>query len=168
MPFRIPKHLKKIIPIAICCVFISASYLLAAEKVDRNKQPELSSLQQQARLYRLEGIKFQDAGDLDSALKLYQKAVELDPAYPDVYNDLGIIYEAKMQPERAEESYLQALKLNPAFLGAYTNLALLYESQRKLDKAAYYWKKRVEFGDPSDPWTLKAKQRLEDVRLALS
>ena len=37
-----------------------------------------------------------------------------------------------------------------------------------MEKAAFYWKKRVELGNPDDPWTLKAQQRLDDVRLALS
>ena len=169
MPVKILKeNLKKIILITNCFIFIFTSYLLAADKVRKVKEPELTELQQQARLYRIEGVKFQDTGDVGSALKLYQKAVELDPAYAVVYNDLGIIYEAQMLPDRAEESYLQALRIDPSLLGAYANLALLYESQRQLEKAAYYWKQRVELGNPDDPWTLKAQQRLEDIRLALS
>ena len=125
-------------------------------------------MQQQARLYRVDGIKLQNSGDLDGALKLFQKAIELDPLYPEVYNDLGIIYEAQGDPDRAEESYLQALRVDPHYLGAYSNLALFYEGKRDLAKATYYWKKRIELGDSNDPWTIKAQQRLDDILLALS
>ncbi|MDO8661996.1 MAG: tetratricopeptide repeat protein [Candidatus Omnitrophota bacterium] len=169
MPIKILKeNLKKITLIVNCFLCVFTSYLFAADKVGKAKEGELTSLQEQARLYRVEGVKFQDAGDLDSALTLYQKAVELDPVYAVVCNDLGIIYEAQGQLDRAEDSYLQALKIDPRFLGVYTNLAFLYEDKRDLDKAVYYWKKRAELGDPDDPWTMRAEQRLKDVRLVLS
>ena len=168
MPIKFLKeNLNKTILIAICFVFAFIPYLLAADKVDKDA-PELTSLQQQARLYRTEGMKFQELGDLDSALKFYQKAADLDPAYPEVYNDLGVIYEAVGMPERAEESYIQVLKIDPYFLSAYSNLALFYEGQRDLPNAAYYWKRRAELGAFDDPWTLKAEQRLADIRLSLS
>jgi len=128
----------------------------------------LSELAKQARVYRTQGIQLQQHGDLDGAMNLYQKAIELDPAYAVAYNDLGVIYEAKGFVDRAEESYLKAVKIDPSYLSAYTNLALLYQNKRELDKAAVYWKKRAELGSPDDPWTEKARQRLEDIRFALS
>ena len=97
----------------------------------------------------------------------YQKAIELDPVYTVAYNDLGIIYEAKGQPDRAEDNYLKAIKINPNYLSSYSNLALLYEGKRDLQKAAEYWKRRVELGPVGDPWTEKAKTRLNDIRLVL-
>lgn len=169
MPINILKeNLKKITLITSCFVFLFCSYLLAADEVAGAISDSISSLPAQAREYRAEGVKFQDLGDLDSALKMYQKSVRLDPSYQVVYNDLGIVYEAKGDIDRAEENYLQALRIDPFFLDAYTNLAFLYENKRELEKAAIYWKKRVELGNPDDPWTLKAQQRLDDVRLALS
>jgi tetratricopeptide (TPR) repeat protein len=168
MPIKFLKeNLNKTILIAICFVFAFIPYLLAADKVDKDA-PELTSLQQQARSYRSEGIKLQELGDVENALKFYQKAADLDPAYSDVYNDLGVVYEGIGMPERAEESYIQALKVDPYFLSAYSNLALFYEGQRDLPNAAYYWKRRAELGDIDDPWTLKAEQRLADIRLSLS
>jgi tetratricopeptide (TPR) repeat protein len=110
----------------------------------------------------------QDIGDLDSAMKLYQKAIEVDPAYAVAYNDLGVIYEAKGMLDRAEESYLKAIKIDPYYLSTYTNLALFYENKRDLKKAAYCWSKRAELGDVNDPWSRKAGQRLSDIRLSLS
>jgi|EPASupsiteSAE347_1022098.scaffolds.fasta_scaffold04738_2 tetratricopeptide (TPR) repeat protein len=169
MPINFLKeNLKKITLTISGLLFLFSSYLFAADEIGGVVSDEVYSLSSQARVYRIEGVKYQDLGDLDSALKMYQKAVQLDPAYPVAYNDLGIIYEAKGDISRAEESYLQALKIDPFLLDAYTNLALLYENKRELEKAVYYWEKRVELGNPDDPWTLKAQQRLLDVRLALS
>ena len=101
-------------------------------------------------------------------MQLYQKAIELDANYAVPYNDLGIIYESKGMLERAEISYLKALKIDPYYLSIYTNLALFYENMRDFNKAAYCWNKRVELGYPDDPWTQKAKQRLEDIRLSVA
>jgi tetratricopeptide (TPR) repeat protein len=160
--------LNKITLILVCLFLCFYSVALAQEIGRLGKKEELTVLEEQARSYREEGIKAQDIGDLDSAMKLYQKAVEVDPAYAVAYNDLGVIYEAKGMIDRAEESYLKAVKIDPYYLSTYTNLALFYEEKRELSKAAYCWKKRAELGDFNDLWTQKARQRLEDIRLSLS
>jgi tetratricopeptide (TPR) repeat protein len=132
------------------------------------EEENLSEIQKQARLYRNEGFQFQQKGDLDSAMKLYQKATILDPGYAVAYNDLGVIYETRGFTDGAEEYYLKAVKINPNYLSAYTNLAWLYEGKRDLEKAIFYWEKRVKLGSSDDPWTEKARQRLKDLRLVLS
>jgi len=123
----------------------------------------LTALQKQARLYRAQGYEAQSTGNLDIALSFYQKAVQLDPGYAVVYNDLGVVYEDAGLTDRAEGNYLKAIKLDPGYLSAYSNLALLYENKRELDKAVFYWKKRVELSDSDDLWTARAKKRLNDL-----
>jgi len=132
------------------------------------QEPNLTELQKQARNYRAQGVELQRTGNIDEAMALYQKAIELDPSYQIAYNDLGILYEGKGFIDRAEECYLKAVKIDPDYLSAYTNLALVYENKRDLKKAAFYWEKRLELGSSDDPWTQKARQRLEDIRLVLS
>ncbi len=160
-------RLNKLIFLSVV-VSLSVSPLFAEDLNSLLKDEDVSSLKAQARDYREEGLKAQDTGDLDSAMKLYQKAIELDPAYPVAYNDLGVIYESKGMDERALESYLKALKIDPYYLSAYTNLALFYEGKRQFSKAAYCWNKRAELGITDDPWTQMARQRLEDIRLSFS
>ena len=128
-------------------------------------ESRLSALQKEARLYRQQGVEYQRIGELDTAMAYYQKAIELDSTYAVAYNDLGVIFEAKGMPEQAEKNYLKAVKIDPHYLSAYSNLALFYENKRDLKKAAEYWQKRVEFGPVGDPWTEKAKTRLDDIRL---
>jgi len=127
------------------------------------KQEKLSELQTQARLYRSQGLKMQKIGNLEAAMAFYQKAIELDPSYAVVNNDLGVVYETLGDKDRAENSYLEALSIDPGYLSACTNLALFYESKRDMDKAAVYWKKRSELGSSDDPWTAKARRRFEDI-----
>jgi len=148
----------KIKLIALCMYLGSVSLLFA-------QQENLSGMQMQAREYRRQGFSLQKSGDLDQAVAMYQKAIELDPLYAIAFNDLGIIYESRGQIDRAEQSYIKALRVDSKFLSAITNLALLYENQRDLKKAAFFWQRRAELGSPDDPWTNKAKMRLNDIRL---
>jgi tetratricopeptide (TPR) repeat protein len=136
--------------------------------LSKQDEENLTQLQKQARLYRAQGFQYQSLGNLDSAMGLYQKAVQLDPTYAAAYNDLGVVYEALGFIDRAEQSYLQSVRIDPNLLSGYSNLALLYENERDLDKAAFFWAKRAQMGLPTDPWTLKARQRLEDIRAITS
>ncbi len=139
---------------------------ITAEDSARGYSPgegEMGKLQKQARMYRLDGLELQRLGNLDGAMILYQKAIELDPAYAVAYNDLGVIYEAKGWMDRAEDAYLRTLRIDPNCLSAYSNLAMFYENKRELNKAAELWLKRVELGKPQDPWTEKARKRLDDL-----
>lgn len=135
----------------------------SANPYSPQEEKDLGVLQKQARMYRQDGLELQRLGNLDGAMAFYQKAVELDPSYAVAYNDLGVIYEVKGLLDRAEEFYLKSIQIDPDNLSAYSNLALFYENKRDLDKAAFYWRKRMELGQPGDPWTEKAKKRLNDL-----
>jgi Flp pilus assembly protein TadD len=138
-----------------------------SQDTDLEDETKLSEVQKQARSYRSQGMQLQEMGNLDDALKLYQKAKELDPAYAVVYNDLGVVYEAQGRDKEAENSYLRAIDINPNYLSSYSNLALLYENRRDLDNAAFYWQKRAELGLSTDPWTARAVSRLDDINLIM-
>ena len=127
------------------------------------KEVELTELQKEARGYREQGLHLQKMGNLAGAMTFYQKAVELDPAYAVALNDLGVVYESLGYIDKAEDSYIKAMKADPDYLSVYANLALLYESKRDLERASFFWKKRAELGSPDDPWTERAKQRLDDL-----
>jgi tetratricopeptide (TPR) repeat protein len=164
---------------AAIIIFLSLFFSFSAtdpEELDRDETAlfpseaaeELTGLQQQARAYRAQGYELQKVGNLDDALVLYQKAAEVDPLYAMAFNDLGVVYEAKGLTDEAERYYLKAIKIDPYYLSSYTNLALLYENKRDLMKAAHYWEARARLGAPQDPWTKKARRRLNDVLLVLS
>jgi len=114
----------------------------------------------EAPTYRNQGYQAQQRGQGGLAVKYYQKAIAIDPFYATPHNDLGILYEKQGKLEQAEEEYLKAIAIDPRFLDPYANLALLYEQMGKRDKAILYWKKRIDYGHPNDPWTRKAMERL--------
>ncbi len=151
----------------IIILFILLGFPLFLSAQGANEE-NLTALQEQARMYRSQGLEMQDTGNVDTAMSLYQKAIELDPAHAVAYNDLGIIYEAKGLIDLAEENYLKSISIDPMYLSTYSNLALLYENKRELERSAFYWEKRVQLGSLNDAWKEKARQRLADIRSVLS
>ncbi len=119
-----------------------------------------AGLREEAITYRTQGYEAQRRGDKASALSLYQKAAALDAAYPTPHNDAGVLLEEEGRLEEAEQSYRKALDLNPNYLEAHGNLAMLYERMGKKEQAIYHWMKRYQLGDPYDPWTARAEERL--------
>jgi len=118
-------------------------------------------LEEEAKYYRKLGLKAQKSGDLETALRFYQKAIQIDPYFSEVYNDLGVVYEALGDDKKAEENYLKAIEINPKNLAAYSNLALFYEKKGNLEKAAKYWRLRFKLGRRGELWREKAKQHLK-------
>ena len=125
-----------------------------------NAAARASSLREEAINYRIQGYEAQRRGDRNQALTLYQKAVALDPSYPTPLNDAGVLLEEAGRLQDAEQSYRQALELNPNYLEAHANVAMLYERMGQKEKAIYHWMKRYQLGDPYDPWTARAEERL--------
>lgn len=148
-------------------LFFSPGYVAPADGSSKGGDFADFSLPAQARMYRQQGLEQQKMGNLDAALGFYKKAVEIDPAYAATYNDLGVLYEAYGLMEEAEANYLQALKLDPNFLSAYSNLALFYENRRQTEKAYFCWRKRLELGPADDPWTEKAKKKIDMLMQAI-
>jgi Flp pilus assembly protein TadD len=68
------------------------------------------------------GVELGRAGRLDEAIKLFTKAVELDPSYAEAYNSLGYAYHKKGDLERAAECFKKALEIDPNYAQARRNL----------------------------------------------
>lgn len=103
-------------------------------------------------------------GNLTEAMNDYEAALMLKPDDTDALNFLGTIYEEMGLPAKAQEKYLTALSIDKEFLPAYFNLGMLYWNQGDPSKAAYYFQKRVQYGDPSDSWTMQAQRALQKIQ----
>lgn len=92
----------------------------------------------QAEALAIEGGKALFAGDIGVARAKFEEAVQVDPAYAEGYNGIGVSYYQADRYEEAEEHYKRALEANPAFPDAYYNLACLYALRGDKDKAFNY------------------------------
>ena len=180
--FKITLRISLILSILLSGFFVSSDasanifdfeFLKPANSKDKSpdaaldEDEDLFPMRRMAREYRRQGAAAQGGGNYQAAMSFYQRAVYADPLYATAYNDLGIVAEALGQVDAAEEAYNMAIMVDPGYLGAYFNLASLYQGQRKLEQAATFWEKRIDLGDPKDPWTERATERLNDVYYAL-
>ena len=117
-----------------------------------------------AETYRALGFAEHQKGNLNEALAYYTKATSLGLKSAVVLNDMGVLYENIDLYAKAEQYYLSAIKTDERYLPAYINLAYLYQRFGQNDKAASYFKRRFELGDPNDPWAQKAKEELLKIR----
>jgi type IV pilus assembly protein PilF len=82
------------------------------------------------------GIQAQQAGNVKEALAEFQRALELDPEYPEANNAMAILLHlAFRRPEEAILYYRRALEVRPNFSEARTNLANVYLDQGNYEEA---------------------------------
>ncbi len=75
-------------------------------------------------------------GGYREAYRAYSKAIEIDPAYPEYYNDRGSLALKNGRPELALADYLRAVEIGPPFAEAYANLGQAYRALGRLPEAA--------------------------------
>ncbi len=74
-------------------------------------------------------------GELDKAAQTYQEEIDGYPRYYAAYNNLGIVYLAQGQYERATESFRQSLHFAPDSISPYINLGGSLPSLQRFDEA---------------------------------
>jgi len=99
------------------------------------------------------GIHSVDVGQFGPAKKALDKAKELDPKSPLVYNYLGRWAEEQAMLKEAEEHYLKSISLNDNIAFVHLNLGQLYMRIGQLEKAYPTLKKSAEL-DSTIPYTL--------------
>lgn len=75
--------------------------------------PVLAQGREQAREHVAFGIDLAKKGLWQDATIQFERAVKIDPAYAEAWNDLGIGYEQLGKLEEARDAYDRALKLEP-------------------------------------------------------
>jgi tetratricopeptide (TPR) repeat protein len=81
------------------------------------------------------GIARARQGRLDEAAAHLQRALRLQPDYPDAHNNLGIIREKQGRLDEATAGYEQALRLKPDYAEAHYNLSIVLARLDRLDEA---------------------------------
>ncbi len=81
------------------------------------------------------GVTFYNQKEFSRAIQAYKKVLELDPAYVEAYNNLGIIYQMIGDVDRASEAYRKSTEINPRYERGYNNLGILFLLQGRYDEA---------------------------------
>lgn len=94
------------------------------------------------------GIAWHQLGDLNLAMKAYQRSAKLDPTYSDAINNMGTVYYAEKRYGRAVSRYRRALELTPDSAAVWSNLGTALYEQKKFPEMAEAYAKALEL-DPT-------------------
>ena len=74
-------------------------------------------------------------GKYEEAEEVYKKVVELEPAFPGAWYNLGLLYNEMKKYEEAQEAFNQAIIRQPGNLRMYYNRALTLQKLKKFVEA---------------------------------
>lgn len=83
-----------------------------------------------------EALRHHQAGRIDEALALYERALFLRPDYADVHSNMGVALFSRGRVDEAVEHYERAVVLNPEHANALNNLGAALATQGRLEEAA--------------------------------
>ena len=102
-------------------------YILAIEEY--REAPKNS-----AEVWNKMGIAYHHLFAFDEAKRDYERALHLQPGFPEALNNLGAVYYAKKEYKKAEKYYRRSLRLAPGSPSAYSNLGVAYFAQGRVKR----------------------------------
>jgi lipoprotein NlpI len=99
-----------------------------------------------SRAYFNRGRAYSDKGQYNLAILDFDRAVRLDPEYPDAFNGRGIAYAGMGQSERALQDFDQAIRLDPNYAIAIYNRGLALQNLGRASEAAQDFVKATQVG----------------------
>ena len=85
-----------------------------------------------------------DQGNCPVALALFQRATEVDPKNKYAWNNLGLVYFALRENDKAIAAFQKQIEVNPYDEYAYNNLGRVYWNDRKYEDAVKAFNKQLE------------------------
>jgi len=92
------------------------------------------------------GVIFYQQKKYAGSIRYIKRALQIEPAYADAWNNLGIIQRDLGQFDEAIVSYQKSLFFNPDFVQAYINLGNAFQAVNRLDDAIISYQKATELG----------------------
>jgi protein O-mannosyl-transferase len=108
------------------------------------------------------GNVLKDRGDLPSAQREWETALQIDPTYPEPMVQLGTLAAVQGDFSNAERLYLAALRYQPANAMAHYNLGKIYELERAPAKAV------EQFQSALSGMTVEYLEYQQDIRMRLA
>ena len=94
-----------------------------------------NSLSHYANAYVMYGLVLGKLGQLNGAVAMSTKALELDPTQAEAYFNLGLVNHMRRNPKQAAANYEKALKYKPGHVRACNNLAVIYTQEGRVQEA---------------------------------
>ena len=94
-----------------------------------------------ALLYNIRASCCREIGQLDDAVKDYERALALKPDYAEAQYNLGITHQELGQIDAAIKSYEQAITIKPDYFGAHNNLGNIFFELGQMDGAIKQYEK---------------------------
>jgi tetratricopeptide (TPR) repeat protein len=89
------------------------------------------------------GIAYHQMLQPEIAKRYYERAIKIDPKYPEAINNLGTIYYSKKSYSRSIKLYRRALKLSPDSASIYSNLGTGFFARKNYKQAADAYQKAL-------------------------
>jgi len=81
---------------------------------------------------------------LDTVIRLYTEAIELNEGYAEAYDNRGEAYLVKGDFSLARKDLHKAVELKPGLANAFNGLGNIYHLERDFDQAILYYSKAIE------------------------
>jgi len=99
-------------------------------------RPPARSLTEEAVAANRQAIDLAMQGQLDEAVVSFERALRLNPDYPDAHNNLGNVFYFQKRYAEAVACYEQAIRMRPDFAEAYNNLGNSLSCLKRHQEAA--------------------------------
>ncbi len=96
-----------------------------------------------AMAYTLDGYIKYDEKNFDEAIKLFRKAIEIDPKSVDAYNNWAYILYERKDYDSAISLYKKSLEINPDYFYTYHYMGMALAGQKKYDEAIANYNKSI-------------------------
>jgi tetratricopeptide (TPR) repeat protein len=117
------------------------------------------------------GLALLDERKYNEAIDVWQREVNLEPARPKSYNDIGIAYRRLGKQALAMWYHEKAISVDPSFGHAYYSLGLIYSERKDFKTAAVLFQRAIQNGyDDADVYYNlgQACKNLQEYREALA
>src|SRR5438552_1338526 len=81
---------------------------------------------------------------LDEAITVLRRGIQLDMHRAEGFYNLGLVYRRKKQTDLAIQAYCEAIRVNPRMSDAHYNLANLYLEKTQFSRALSHYKSALE------------------------
>lgn len=106
--------------------------ILKALTHSKNNEKYLSTLKN---VYNNKGLIHQEKGEHQEAIKCYEKALEIDDAFPLALNNLAMVYYETGAYQDAVRNYERVIEIDKTFFQAWLNLGLVFNELGKTERA---------------------------------